>query len=165
MSFSKNDKETIGEIEGGQVSVKTGLTITEASPQHYIVAAEERISEVFITKSGLFSDGNALDSIEVSIQSERKRLIKENFKQNKETGDLSGTKGMVLKAPMPGMVRSISVIIGDEVQKNTQVLVLEAMKMENSITAGYAGVVTKIHVQAGTSVEKNIPLLEFSRKE
>jgi biotin carboxyl carrier protein len=53
--------------------------------------------------------------------------------------------------------------VGDSVEKQTQVLVLEAMKMENSITAGFAGKVSKIHITAGTSVEKNMPMMEFEQ--
>jgi biotin carboxyl carrier protein len=41
-------------------------------------------------------------------------------------------------------------------------VVLEAMKMENEIGAGYGGVVTKVHVKAGQAVEKGALLVEVA---
>jgi len=161
MSFSKQGKEIIGEIDGSQVYSKTLSKITELNPQHFIVETDHKQTEIFVTDTGLLSDGNTLDGIEVSIQSERERIIGRNFKEGIDGSRSPSTKGMILKAPMPGMVKTISVSVGDEVQKNTQVLVLEAMKMENSIMAGFAGTVSKIHIQAGVSVEKNMPMIEF----
>jgi biotin carboxyl carrier protein len=67
----------------------------------------------------------------------------------------------VLKAPMPGLVRSISVQEGQAVQKGEAILILEAMKMENIIKAAHDGVVKKIAVQEGQAVEKNAVLVSF----
>lgn len=66
-----------------------------------------------------------------------------------------------LKAPMPGLVLKILVKEGEEVQKNTPLLILEAMKMENSIKATASGVVKEIKCKEGTAVEKNEVLLSF----
>lgn len=155
-----------GEVEGKKV-VRKGLShVAEQGPGHFILTSGEETLEIFQTPSGLLSDGNALDGIEVSGESEKERVIRERFATVETNGSTLGTiKGMALKASMPGMVRAVSVTVGDIVQKNTQVLVLEAMKMENSITAGFAGVVSKIHIQRGMSVEKNMLLMEFRRGE
>ena len=64
-------------------------------------------------------------------------------------------------APLPGVVRSILVAEGDTVTEGQPVIVLEAMKMENEISARSSGVVTKIHVAEGTSVQEDQPLLEI----
>ncbi len=45
--------------------------------------------------------------------------------------------------------------------RGTGLVVLEAMKMENEIRAGGAGVVQRILVAAGTAVEKGTPLVEI----
>ena len=162
MSFSKKTEETRGEIDGKQVSVKGLSHVIEQGTGHFIVTSGDESKEIFLTSSGLLSDGNALDGIEVSIESKRERIIRDRFSGGRANGSAAvNAKGMILKAPMPGMVKAISVAVGDSVQKNTQVLVLEAMKMENSIAAGFAGVVSKIHIEAGMSIEKNIPLIEF----
>jgi len=66
-----------------------------------------------------------------------------------------------LKAPMPGLILDIKVIPGDSVAKGDQLLVLEAMKMENVIKSPGDGIVKAIIVKKGDSVEKNQILIEF----
>ena len=60
--------------------------------------------------------------------------------------------GAPVKAPLPGVVTKILVKEGQGVKKGETVLVLEAMKMENNITAEADGTVTGICVSAGDSV-------------
>ena len=55
-------------------------------------------------------------------------------------------------APMPGNILDIKVKVGDMVEANTVVIMLEAMKMENEIFAGAAGKVTAINVTKGSTV-------------
>ena len=55
-------------------------------------------------------------------------------------------------APMPGNILDIKVKVGDMVEANTVVIMLEAMKMENEIFAGAAGKVTAINVPKGSTV-------------
>jgi glutaconyl-CoA decarboxylase len=64
-------------------------------------------------------------------------------------------------APMPGVIVSIAVSVGAEVSSGAPLLVMEAMKMENSITAPRAGKVSKILVKAGQQVEGNQILLSI----
>ena len=64
-------------------------------------------------------------------------------------------------APIPGLITSVAVAAGDEVAAGDQLLVLEAMKMENEIAAPLAGVVTVVHVSPGDTVEKGAPLMEL----
>lgn len=75
----------------------------------------------------------------------------------------SGTaqKMKELKAPMPGLIIGITVEEGVKVESGTPLIVLEAMKMENIIRAQGEGMVKKINVNAGDSVEKNQVLIIF----
>lgn len=66
-----------------------------------------------------------------------------------------------IRAPMPGLVLDITVSEGQELRKGDQILVLEAMKMENNLKSTTEGVVKKIHVAKGDKVEKNQVLIEF----
>lgn len=68
-------------------------------------------------------------------------------------------KGNTVKAPLPGVVLSINVKVGDTVKAADTVIVLEAMKMENAIHAGVDGKVSAISVNAGDSVLEGAPLL------
>ena len=58
----------------------------------------------------------------------------------------------VVEAPLPGVIVSINVKVGDIVKASDTVLVLEAMKMENAIHAGRDGKVASISVSPGDSV-------------
>jgi pyruvate carboxylase subunit B len=62
--------------------------------------------------------------------------------------------GTPIEAPMPGMIIRYEVKEGDSVNEGDVVLILEAMKMENSITAPTAGTVLSIPFKNGDSVQK-----------
>ncbi|MFT5846165.1 MAG: biotin carboxyl carrier protein [Psychroserpens sp.] len=66
-----------------------------------------------------------------------------------------------IKAPMPGLILEISVTVGQEVEENDTLLILEAMKMENVLTSPRAGVIKSISVAKGDAVDKNKLLIEF----
>ena len=65
--------------------------------------------------------------------------------------EISGTK---VEAPMPGLIVRIDVEEGDEVHEGEELLILEAMKMENAIPSPVSGVVKKILVNEGDNVDK-----------
>ena len=62
-------------------------------------------------------------------------------------------------APMPGKVLAVKVNVGDSVQSGAPVLVLEAMKMENTIQADRDGEVAEIKVNKGDSVLEGTDLI------
>jgi biotin carboxyl carrier protein len=64
-----------------------------------------------------------------------------------------------IKAPLPGVITSIEVNVGDEVKAGDTVLVLEAMKMANNIEAEKDGKVTAICVKAGQTVMEDDALV------
>ncbi|MBO5698763.1 MAG: biotin/lipoyl-binding protein [Bacteroidaceae bacterium] len=67
--------------------------------------------------------------------------------------------GTPVKAPLPGVVTKVLVGDGQHVKKGDVVLVLEAMKMENNITAECDGKVTGICCEAGDSVMEGTTLI------
>lgn len=75
------------------------------------------------------------------------------------SGKPAGTGAGAVKSPLPGIIISIDVNVGDEVKKGQTVAVLEAMKMENSIGAPLAGKVTSISVNPGDSVLEGVVIL------
>jgi len=66
-----------------------------------------------------------------------------------------------LKAPMPGLVLSIAVEVGQEVKEGEPLIVLEAMKMENVLKSPSDVTVKSIAVKPSQAVEKNQLLIEF----
>lgn len=69
----------------------------------------------------------------------------------------------VVTAPIPGMIKSLHKQDGDPVREDEQILVLEAMKMENTILAPVAGEKLTYHVQSGERVGKGQPLFTLFR--
>ena len=64
-----------------------------------------------------------------------------------------------VKSPLPGVILDIKVKEGDEVKKGQTIIILEAMKMENSINADKDGKVTAINVSKGESVLEGTDLV------
>lgn len=67
----------------------------------------------------------------------------------------------IIKAPMPGLILEISVIVGQTVKENDNLLILTAMKMENSLGSPRDGVIKSIAINVGDSVIKGDLLIEF----
>ena len=66
-----------------------------------------------------------------------------------------------IRAQIPGLVTQIFIKVGDVVEKNQKLLILEAMKMENEIDSPVSGKVIKIHVHPGETVNKNNLIMEI----
>ncbi|XP_050401632.1 propionyl-CoA carboxylase alpha chain, mitochondrial [Patella vulgata] len=67
----------------------------------------------------------------------------------------------VVLAPMPGMLKSVSVEAGQKVGEGQEVCVLEAMKMQNSLTAAKSGVIKKVNYKTGETVSENDVIIEL----
>lgn len=66
-----------------------------------------------------------------------------------------------ISAPMPGLILEIHVRIGQAVNEDDPLLILEAMKMENVITSPRDGIIKSISVKKSEAVDKNQLLIEF----
>lgn len=69
--------------------------------------------------------------------------------------------GKTVNAPLPGRVVDLKVKVGDTVAAGQEIAILEAMKMENSITSDYAGVVKQILVAVGDNVQTDAVIVEI----
>lgn len=78
-----------------------------------------------------------------------------------ESAGGAGAAGAV-KAPMPGRVVKALVAEGDTVEAGQPVIIVEAMKMENEVAAAGAGVVQRIAVSAGDTVDAGAVLFELA---
>ena len=67
-----------------------------------------------------------------------------------------------LSAPMPGVVVRVLVVPGEQVAAGQPLLVLEAMKMEHTITSPHEGEVSAVNVKEGDQVERGMPLVEVT---
>ena len=73
-------------------------------------------------------------------------------------GAAAGQSGDVLTSPMQGTVLKIAVAAGAHVEQGALVAIIEAMKMENEVTAHKAGTVTELPISVGASVASGDPL-------
>lgn len=99
--------------------------------------------------------------------------IEEPHKRGVSVGAVSTQPAMILsktvatnsldtvKSPIPGVVTSIEVIVGQEVQEGEPLCVIEAMKMKNTIRSPRRGVIKFIPIQVGKHVRHNEVLIEF----
>jgi glutaconyl-CoA/methylmalonyl-CoA decarboxylase subunit gamma len=90
------------------------------------------------------------------VESERFRMA--NSAAHQSSGQGQGT----IASPMPGRVVKILVAVGDSVAKGDPVIVVEAMKMENELTAAKDGIVEEIYVDTGATVESGAKLVRIS---
>jgi methylmalonyl-CoA carboxyltransferase small subunit len=70
-------------------------------------------------------------------------------------------EGKVCRSPIAGMVFRVSAQVGQTIQVNDALLVLEAMKMETVITSPIAGKVARVNVNPGDAVQVGQVLIEF----
>ncbi len=66
-----------------------------------------------------------------------------------------------IQSPMPGTIHEIYVSVGDRLDANEEVLVIEAMKMEHSIFTPASGVVSGILVEEDQKVDTNQVLISI----
>ncbi len=70
-------------------------------------------------------------------------------------------RSKMLLSPMPGLLMQLPVKVGQEVKAGQELCVVEAMKMENILRAERDGVISKINVEAGSSLAVDQIILEF----
>ena len=69
--------------------------------------------------------------------------------------------GRAFTSPMPGIVLSVAVGVGDQVTTGDDICVLEAMKMQQTLKADWSGVVSAVHVIAGQQVQDGDAIVEL----
>jgi len=130
------------------------------------VEVEEIKSKQTITKINKVSEG-LVSSVE------REPEVKETKKETASTKNVMSkptsstvanqtkTSKGVVTAPLPGEILSINVKKGNSVKKGDQLLVIEAMKMENEVFASTGGTIKEIFVKPGDYVETGQKLIEI----
>jgi len=76
-----------------------------------------------------------------------------------------GSTGGSVHAPMPGRVVRVMVEVGDQVERDAPLLIVEAMKMENEVHAPSAGRVRTVTVTTGQTVDAGQLLVEFDDED
>ncbi len=71
----------------------------------------------------------------------------------------------IVEAPMPGLVQTVSVRVGDRVEAGQRLAILEAMKMEHALVAPRDGIVAETLAEPGAQVEAGAPLIRLEAEE
>lgn len=85
------------------------------------------------------------------------------FKNIISSGTGKQTSLLKVPAPMPGLLKSISVTTGQTIKKGDPLFVLEAMKMENVIKSPISGIVQTVSAEPGTAIEKGFVLCSIGQ--
>ncbi|MEW5991951.1 MAG: biotin/lipoyl-containing protein [Chloroflexota bacterium] len=98
--------------------------------------------------------------VEVEIEPAARAALRERARRGREEITHSGPTDV--RAIIPGVVVSVSVVAGDAVTAGQQLLVVEAMKMQNELRAPRDGTIERVAVGAGTTIEVGDLLLVIS---
>lgn len=79
----------------------------------------------------------------------------------KNSDDKANELQDALCSPLPGTIVGINAKVGQEVKEGDSLIILEAMKMDNNLTAEHDGKVKAILVEEGEVVKENTPLVTF----
>jgi biotin carboxyl carrier protein len=90
-------------------------------------------------------------SIEIEVESERRASLRERARRGQEESAHRGPTEV--RAIIPGRVVAVSIVPGDAVVAGQQLLVVEAMKMQNELRAPRDGVVSTVAVGPGRTIE------------
>lgn len=143
------EKEVVSQLDAVSVEKNKFHILKDNTPYQ-----AEIITTDFINKTYTVKVNN--NTYTVAIANALDMLIKE---MGFEVG--ASKQVNVIKAPMPGLILEISVAVGQEVKENDPLLILEAMKMENSILSPRDGIIKSVSMTKGAAVEKGALLIEF----
>ncbi|MGL5229057.1 MAG: biotin/lipoyl-containing protein [Bacteroidales bacterium] len=94
-------------------------------------------------------------------QKEELHSKEEQVQKEEEVQYEAPITGNVITSPMPGSIYQINVKVGDTIVSGDTVLILESMKMENSINSFFSGKVKRILVKENQRVSESTPLIEI----
>lgn len=127
-------------VEGGATGTRTSVLLMPAGPPSGTSLGVRR-REVVV-------DGW---QVEVEIESEGRAALRERARRGQGASALRGPTE--IRATIPGRIVAVSIVPGDTIVAGQQLLVVEAMKMQNELRAPRDGVVSKVAVGAGRTIE------------
>jgi len=137
----ESGEETAIDIEPGKTLIIKFLTVGDPHPDGH--------RTVFFELNGQPREVNVVD---------RSLEPQESARPKADAGD-----PLQVAAPMPGLVVTVGVLLGDKVTRGQKLVTMEAMKMESTIYAEVDGRVAELLVKPGTQVETGELLLRFDR--
>jgi len=149
------EHEVMVEKNGGDYRVTVGESAYKCVPKEggFLINGEF----LAVSLDGSLEEGTELGLGERKVKARVEPIIElekgESYSEEEESGSSGKEEAGNITAPMPGKLISLKVKVGDKVEANTLVAILEAMKMENEILAGMAGTVKEIKAKPGETVD------------
>ncbi len=142
--------------EGDSVKQGQPIIIIEAMKMQSEIGApvDGKIGKINVKERAAVQEGDLLMNI---ICDNKAQSPKTKSSAPAPTPKADGT----VYAPIPGTILDLKVQIGETVEPDQVLLILEAMKMESEIHSDYRGKVKKIHVSKGATVQEGDPLIEL----
>ena len=140
--------------------VVDGVTVLEVSPTHARLEVDGVVTE---TRGHISSRAPPAAPREVWVDSPVRSARLREVPRFTDPADAVASGSLL--APMPGTVVAVKVEAGAEVAAGDVVLVLEAMKMQHTVTAPHDGTVTEINVEPGSQVASGEVLAVVATKE
>ncbi len=147
------------------MSKKYNLVINNQNFEVEILNESNGIFQVNVNGSVVEVKDTSSQPVIISNQetiSQPSKIKSSEVQENKTSVDsVNVDKSGQIKAMMPGKVLEILINIGDEVSNGTPLLVIESMKMENTINSSLSGKVSNILVKVDDSVQYDQVMIEI----
>ena len=135
-------------------------------PDRFDVEVDEHITQVHRLGSVWWVDGNKTPAEIVVLGEDVSVFWGNNYHfagiDPLNVGSVSGGDASLIDAPMPGLVKTVSVAAGDAVKEGDTLAVLEAMKMEHTLTAARDGVIEDVLCKGGDQVAAGAALIRLA---
>ena len=145
-NFTKTDLDTVDLVKRSSAEI-------HLIKNHRSIHAKLVKTDLTGKKLSIEVEGEIFD---IEIKDELDQLL-----EIMEMGSASNKQVKEIRAPMPGLVLEIAITDGQEVNEGDKILILQAMKMENSILIHTQAKIRKVVVTAGQAVEKGQLLVEL----
>ncbi len=144
-------KEIKLEIQGKEYQVK----IEEFGPKEAKISVNGTTYAVGLKDLGeqiIVEHANFTAPAAARIQPAQQTFAPAPASAHSSSGPASGNSQVV--APLPGLILNVLVRVGDKVNAGQKIMIMEAMKMENDITAGISGTVKTLNVKNGDNISE-----------
>ena len=94
------------------------------------------------------------------VTHKQEEVVVETVSKQSTNGEVE-PDGFIIESPMPGTIMTLNVTEGDSISKGSNIVILEAMKMENDILSEYSGKVYKIYTKEGDIVQAGQPIMKI----
>ena len=129
----------------------------------YTISGKEYAVTIGERKDGVTAvtvNGETYDVALIPEPVVEKKIIVKTPATTPQSGDKDDLQD-ALRSPLPGTIVDIPATVGQEVKEGDTLVVLEAMKMNNNLTAERDGKVKAILISEGEAVKENTPLVTF----